>query len=367
MIKQGQTLFLNLYAFSLTGGIEKVCRSFIKTLIEICQKRPMIISLHDKPNDIPSPVLEKTNYLALSGKKTALIINAFIRSFGVSNIILSHINLLPAAKIISLVKPKGRFILFAHGIEIWADLPRWKLDFLRKHVEIWAVSEYTRNILVDKHQIPENHIKVLNNCLAPDFNIPKYFEKPEQLLRKYQIAAQETILYTLTRLSSAEQYKGYDKVILALAQLKTEGYKFKYLIGGKADEAEKQRIEALIKNTGLQNEVILLGYIDDKDLVDHFILADVFIMPSRGEGFGIVFIEAAACGCQVIGGNADGSTDALLNGKLGQMIDPNSERAIKGAIEEILLNPKNNRIKQQELTIENFGFQQYIEKVKALL
>jgi len=67
-----------------------------------------------------------------------------------------------------------------------------------------------------------------------------------------------------------------------------------------------------------------LGSVASELLVDYYNLCDIFIMPSKGEGFGIVFLEAMACGKPVIGGNLDGSTEPLMNGKLGFMVDPDS-------------------------------------------
>ena len=86
----------------------------------------------------------------------------------------------------------------------------------------------------------------------------------------------------------------------------------------------------LVEEKNLTNNFILTGYIEDKELTDHYLLADVFVMPSTQEGFGIVFLEALVCGLPVIAGNKDGSVDALLNGKLGKLIDPDN---IQGTIE----------------------------------
>ncbi|MBA7664368.1 GDP-mannose-dependent alpha-(1-6)-phosphatidylinositol monomannoside mannosyltransferase [subsurface metagenome] len=78
--------------------------------------------------------------------------------------------------------------------------------------------------------------------------------------------------------------------------------------------------------------VILTGYVPDNKLVDYYNLCDVFVMPSKKEGFGIVFLEALACGKPVIAGNKDGSVDAILNGNLGALVDPDNLEQITESI-----------------------------------
>ncbi len=80
----------------------------------------------------------------------------------------------------------------------------------------------------------------------------------------------------------------------------------------------------------------LAGYIPEEELNDHYNLCDVFAMPSKGEGFGIVFLEAMACGKPVLAGNKDGSVDALLGGKLGALVDPDDVAQIAETLIAIL-------------------------------
>jgi glycosyltransferase involved in cell wall biosynthesis len=78
--------------------------------------------------------------------------------------------------------------------------------------------------------------------------------------------------------------------------------------------------------------VSFAGFVAPDELVDHYRLADVFAMPSTGEGFGVVFLEAMACGTPVLGGNRDGSVDALDGGRLGLLVEPMNVAAIGDGI-----------------------------------
>ena len=80
--------------------------------------------------------------------------------------------------------------------------------------------------------------------------------------------------------------------------------------------------------------MIFAGRIPESEKVAHYNLADVFVMPSYGEGFGIALIEAAACGIPIVGSSADGSRDALLDGRLGRMVDPKKPDELIEAITE---------------------------------
>ena len=82
-----------------------------------------------------------------------------------------------------------------------------------------------------------------------------------------------------------------------------------------------------------------IGELAWSELPDFYRMADVFVMPSTGEGFGIVFLEAAACGIPVVGGNRDGSLDALPAGKSRYAVDPDNSSELKSTLKMILGQP----------------------------
>ncbi len=94
----------------------------------------------------------------------------------------------------------------------------------------------------------------------------------------------------------------------------------RYILVGRGDDAA--RIQAMARELRLESAVTMPGFVEERELADHYRLADVFAMPSTGEGFGIAFLEALACGTPVLAGNRDGSVDAVDGGKLGLLVDP---------------------------------------------
>ncbi|MDF3079283.1 MAG: hypothetical protein K0S09_3172 [Sphingobacteriaceae bacterium] len=333
------------------------------------QVKAHIFSLHDLPHDRDSRYVPQNRFKAFASNKAAFLLSVVKAAFSTQTIIISHIHLLFVAALIRRFAPNTRIIMFAHGIEVWRSIPDWKRRFLMRHTTIWAVSHYTKDKMIEMHGLLPANIFILPNCLDPFLEIPESFDKPPYLLDKYKLDAEQPILFTLTRLANSEAYKGYDQVLRSMPSLLKVYPTLQYFIAGKADKQEKERITNLIDDLKIRDNVRLLGFLPYEDITDHFLLADVFVMPSRKEGFGIVFIEAAACGCKVIGGNQDGSPDALLNGKLGTLVDPTNVEEIESAVLENLTLPvlRNQSAGIQKRCLEAFNFHQYQSNIEALL
>jgi glycosyltransferase involved in cell wall biosynthesis len=171
---------------------------------------------------------------------------------------------------------------------------------------------------------------------------------------------------TLTRLAATERYKGYDVVIESLQQLRQTHPSLKYLIVGKYDSKEKSRLDAMIAKAGLEGQVTFAGFVPDEELAAHFNLADIYIMPSEKEGFGIVFIEAMYYNKPVIAGNKDGSVDALLNGRLGLLVNPESLDEVTAAVTKMAAC-KEKYLPDQQLLMDNFSYPLYKAKWKEML
>ncbi len=369
-MKHKSILFLTLRIFSATGGIEKVCRIFGKALFENtfsgnCSLE--IYSSHDSSNQAEDNVYFTSDFFSgFENKRLTFLNAAFCKGLKSDVVILSHINLLPIGWLIKLFSPKTKLLMLAHGIEVWSLPLGIKKKMLGSCDEILCVSQFTKDEMIKLHGGDSKKYKVLNNCLDPFLPIQnKQIDKAE-LRKKHGFKPIDKILFTLTRMDATERYKGYDRVLQAMSLLIHEMPNLKYIIGGSYDEIEKNKIDTLISELGLIDNVVITGFIPDEDLKDYFMLSDVYVMPSYNEGFGIVFIEAMYYGLPVIAGNKDGSVDALLNGKLGTLIDPMDIEALKNAIKH---NFENSKIKKvdNEVLMANFGYDVYKEKLRVIL
>jgi phosphatidylinositol alpha-1,6-mannosyltransferase len=126
-----------------------------------------------------------------------------------------------------------------------------------------------------------------------------------------------------------------------------------YLVVGDGDD--RARLEALAVEFGVAEKVEFVGHIDAEQLPDYFRLADVFVMPSTGEGFGIVFLEAMASGITVIGGKQDASLDPLADGVLGTVIDPLNQVQLASTISAALRTPSVRIDRAKRFGVEAFS------------
>jgi glycosyltransferase involved in cell wall biosynthesis len=107
--------------------------------------------------------------------------------------------------------------------------------------------------------------------------------------------------------------------------------------GGGSDGA---RLAAKAKALGVGAHVVFTGAIAEPEKADLYHLADAYVMPSSGEGFGFVVLEALACGIPVVASSADGTREALRGGELGLVIDPQDAEGLEQAIIDALSRPK---------------------------
>lgn len=231
-------------------------------------------------------------------------------------VISTHVNFGPLAGMIERVLGVP-YLLVAHGVDIHAGLARWRLEAIRRASGVWAVSRWTRQRL-STIGVDPTRVEIVGNTVDHERFTPG--SAPASLRERYGLTTGVKVILTVARLNADEQYKGYDLIVRALPKLVDQLGPVRYLIAGGGDD--RSRMETLAASLGARQHVTFCGFVEDRELPDHYRLADVFAMPSVGEGFGIVFLEALACGIPVLGGNLDGTVDALADGELGKLVDP---------------------------------------------
>lgn len=282
-------------------------------------------------------------------------------------IISTHINFTPLAYLLKQITGIPYWAI-AHGVESW-NITNPSLQNALTNIDLLLpVSNYTKQRLLQEQNIKPTKIKVLANTFDIDrFEIAS---KPDYLLKKHNLKPNQPIILTVGRLAGKERYKGYDEIIKALPQILTSIPDVHYIIVGKGkDEA---RIKLLIEDLGLGHNVTLAGFIPDEQLSDYYNLCDVFAMPSKGEGFGIVYLEALACGKPVLGGNQDGALDALCNGELGALVNPDDVAEIASVITSILQGNYPNKLLYQPENLrkkvnEIYGLENFTQTLKNFL
>lgn len=245
--------------------------------------------------------------------------------------VTTHLHFLPAMLWLKWIRrvPVGAVL---HGIEAWELKSGMRIRALKRADHLMAVSRHTRRVVIDSYGVAAARVSVVPNT----FDVARFTlgAKPEYLMRRYGLTAGQPVILTVSRLALTERYKGHRQVLGALEIVRHRFPDVCYLIVGTGDDLLFLREAVAERN--LQKHVILAGHVSGEELADHYRLCDAFVMPSSKEGFGIVFLEAMACGKPVVAGNVDGSTDALEDGRLGRLVNPNDIAQIADAICEVL-------------------------------
>lgn len=333
----------------LTGGIQEYNRNLLKALDEL-------------NHEVRVVELKKSN---LFNKVLFLLRSLWAALFGGSDVIFcTHVNFSPLCIFIKWFLGV-KYVVFTHGIEVWSLESLFKEKGLLAADLVTTVSEYSKKRL--KQSVPD----LDNVYLLPNMINGKRFkmaDKPKNLIEKHSLESKKVIL-TVARLSETEEEKGYDKVVKALPEIKKEVPNVKYLLVGGG--GGRDRIKDLAHKLGVSDGLIMPGFVPDDELVDYYSLADVFVMPSKKEGFGIVFLEALACGIPVVAGNRDGSVDALQDGKVGILVNPDDVDTIADALIGVLQSKVNDKFLNSEYlrrkTLEKYGFDKFKKKVNNLI
>lgn len=282
-------------------------------------------------------------------------------------VIATHLNFTPVAYWLKRLTGIPYWAV-AHGVDAWAiERPDLKRG-LQYADQILAVSGYTRSRLLSEQHLDPSKVSLLPNTF--DANRFQIAPKPQHLLERYNLTSDQPIILTVTRLASTDGYKGYDQLLDALLEIRQVIPNVHYILAGKGDD--QPRIEQRIRQLNLTNHVTLTGFIADEELGEHYNLCDVFAMPSKGEGFGIVYLEALACGKPTLGGNQDGAIDALCHGELGVLVNPDDKSAIAKTLIQILQGTYPHPLVYQpqalrEKVIATFGFARFQHTLSSLL
>lgn len=365
-------LFLTLETFSAAGGIQSMNRTLAYSLFELCKKNNWDISLYclnDLSADLKPKYLPFFCFKGFGKNKTIFILSSIMNGMNTDLVVLSHVNLSVIGHAIRLLNPNCKIWIVAHGIEVWQPLKGWKKRIWATVDRVICVSQFTKSKVISLQRAASSQCVVLNNALDPFMKLPENFDKPAYLLERYGLKYEDRVVFTLTRINSTEKFKGYEQVIAAISRIKQSFPSIKYILAGPCNPTEKRRIEQLIAARGLSNNFILTGYIEEKELPDHYLLADLFVLPSKKEGFGIVFIEAMAYGLPIICGNADGSIDAVRNSEMGMAIDPDNVEALEAAIiQKLSLNVTiEDRKSIQHQCLKHFNEPNYRDILEKLI
>lgn len=363
-------VFVFLTVFSQEGGIQAYVKDVLKAYFSINHLISTDIFLLRDAQDCNNPFESdfvrfyyfKTSSVWQGRIKLAVsLLTTLIRNRP-KQVFCGHIKLAFLTRL--LCQPLGiPYIVLTYGKEVWKPLPTLERQALQQASRIWTISRYSRDQLCQANNISPKQVEILSCIVDGDRFTPA--PKPIDLIQKYDLANAK-VLMTVARLWSGDIYKGVDVTIRALPRILQTYPTVKYLVIGRGDD--QPRLAKLAEDLGVREQVIFAGFVRDEELVDHYRVADAYIMPSQ-EGFGIVYLEAMACGIPVLAGDADGSADPLQDGRLGWRVPHRDPEAVAKACLEILdgNDPRCRGKWLREQTLMSFSQKAFEEKLKALL
>lgn len=248
-----------------------------------------------------------------------------------------------------------------------------KLDFFQKlHVRsanlILAPFEETlRNVERQAPSIGSRKMILTNPVNTEDFIIK---EKPGFLTARHGLSGSKVIL-TICRMSKSDSDgKGYRRVIRAMPQILQAIPEAKYILVGGGDDA--MDAQSFADSLGLQGNIIFAGKAKAEEMASYYNLADVFVLPSKKEGFpAIVLLEALACGVPVVGGDQPGSESPPWNGEVALIAEADSVPSIARAVVEVLKGIATKTLYDREFlrkrVIADYGPEAHLQRVRQFL
>lgn len=352
-----------------SGGVQRAGRHIAAVLSDFAASRHMdcrLVSLNDT---------RELHRMSVGGKE--FVFTGCERSktrFGATAIrtarrhaklvLAAHPNLGPVTQAMKIVAPRLRTIICAHGVEVWEPLPALRRLALRRANVVLAPSKDTANHVAEQ-QVRRERIRVLPWALDPEFETITAGTPQNKTPEGYP---EGRVILTVGRWLANERYKGMDTLITALPRLLTRWPELQLLAVGDGDD--RPWLEDLAEQNGVNRHVHFLSGLNFGELAACYEACEMFALPSRGEGFGMVYLEAMACGKPVIGGAHGGAPEVIEDGVTGYLVPHGDAAQLATSIETLLSDPamaQKMGARGRQRVDREFRFNVFAKSLKKIL
>jgi phosphatidylinositol alpha-1,6-mannosyltransferase len=332
-------------ALSGFGGIQEASRQTLHALRNILAPRKVFGAYLGLNDPLGSQIVQaeaqvqaKDDTIAFTGyqrSKLRFVLQALRLARKKPLIVIAaHVNLAVVAQWMKRISPRTKTIVLCHGVEVWDSLPANRRRALLAADIILCPSTYTASKVNTIQGVSRDKIRILpwpinsevlrmaqaKSNLAPPPGFP-----------------QGPVILTVGRWASAERYKGADDLIRAMPQLRASFPGLSLVAVGGGDDLP--RLKAIAAELQIADCVHFLQGISREQLAACYAHSEIFALPSTGEGFGIVFIEAMAFGLPVVGVAAGGLTDIIRDGANGFLVPAKDPGALADSLARLLSDP----------------------------
>jgi glycosyltransferase involved in cell wall biosynthesis len=322
-------------AFDSIGGIQTYNRLLIKACSDLLtddRSTCEVLILNDRPGTADSRYFDSRNtrVRAFSRSKWRFIASALLAVVRrrPDVLITGHVHFAPLTVVLGLLSPRSERWFITHGVDVWVRLSAVTRFALSRADRVLSVSDYTRRELIRCNDLRNGNCELLYNALDPLWceesggsNHPSIF--PPQ-----------PVMLTCARMHPADRFKGIDQTIRALPRLLESIPDLRYVVVG--DGEDRGELEKLAQQMGVSSHVEFKGNLSRSELAEAYRSCSVFVMPSRKEGFGIVFLEAAFFGKPSIGGAHGGTPEVIEEGSTGWLVQNGDHEQLAKVLTTIL-------------------------------
>ncbi len=348
------------------GGVERVNRLAAAVLTGMAEARNEaceLLSLNDPSGPIAFEVSGRRYAGTAFGRHKMKLAARALRLAPRTRIAyLGHPNFALLGALLRIVNPRLRYWVASHGAEVWRPLPALSRLALRRAEGVTAPSRFTLEQLIRTQGLDPTRLALVPLGLDPGFT------ETEEPGRDPLSKPVPGLMLTVARLRHSEPGKGIDTVIQALPKVLEAVPHASLVVVGDGDQ--RPWLENLAAQLGVRQKVRFVGHVEERELREFYRQAELFVMPSRQEGFGLVFLEAMAFGKPVVGGAFGGTLDVVVEGVTGYIVpygdvDALADRLICLLRDEDLRRRMGAAGKQR--VIANYSFEGFEMRLVELL
>jgi glycosyltransferase involved in cell wall biosynthesis len=352
------------------GGIQRAGRHLARVLAEYAASKQMeyrLLSLNDT-QELHRMRLGDKEYVftgAARGKARLLTTAMRAASRQPKLVLAAHPNLAPITRAMKLIAPRMKNVVCSHGIEVWEPLSPVRRQALRRATLVLAPSRATAEFVVSMQGVRPERVRVLPWALDPDFDTTLSGQFPATLPLDFP---RGRVILTVGRWLKTERYKGMDTLIKALPRLLLHWPDLQLALVGSGDDREW--LVNIARDSGVELHTHFLTDVTYRELSACYAAAEVFALPSRGEGFGFVYLEAMARAKPVVGGAHGGAPEVIEDGKTGYLVQHGDVAQLASSIDTLLANPelaKQMGARGRERVEKEYRFNTFAKGFKKIL
>ena len=351
------------------GGVQRVGRHLAAVLTEFASSRGMdcrLLSLNDSP-ELHRMTLAGREFVftGCDRAKGRFVVTALRAARRTAKLVLAaHPNLGPVVQAMRFVAPRMKRIICTHGIDVWEPLGGLRRRALRHANLVLAPSRDTADHVASQ-LVKRERIRVLPWALDPQFEALLAANPRSAPPRDFPAGR---VILTVGRWLATERYKGMDTLITALPRLLTSWPELQLVLVGTGDD--RAWLEDLTEKNGVHRHVHFLTGLSYSELAACYSACEIFALPSHGEGFGLVYLEAMACGKPVIGGAHGGAPEIIEDGVSGYLVPHGDPIHLATCIEALLADPahaKEMGARGRQRAEHEFRFNVFAKSLKKIL